>query len=84
MCPIAKMIGQEKEARSRDIFEIGDVGIGRIRYKVNKNRNVSDFTFDVILFDRRAAIGRFLDIGTVALFVDDAPACKIARYQFLF
>ena len=35
MCPIAKMIGQEKEARSRDIFEIGDVGIGRIRYKVN-------------------------------------------------
>ena len=35
MCPIAKMIGQEKEARSRDILEIGHVGIGRIRYKVN-------------------------------------------------
>lgn len=31
-------------------------------------------TFDVILFDRRAAIGWLLDVGTVALLVDDAPA----------
>lgn len=31
-------------------------------------------TFDVILFDRRAAIGWLLDVGTVTLLVDDAPA----------
>ena len=30
-------------------------------------------TFDVILFDGGAAVGRFLDVGTVALLVDDAP-----------
>lgn len=40
-------------------------------------------TFDVILFDRRAAIGRFLDVGTVALFVDDAPACENNKTIFV-
>ena len=32
------------------------------------------FTFDVVLFDCRAAVGWFFDVGTVALLVDDAPA----------
>jgi hypothetical protein len=36
-------------------------------------KTVDENTFDVILFDSGAAVGRFLDVGTVALLVDDAP-----------
>ena len=42
------------------------------------------FTFDVVLFDCRAAVGWFFDVGTVALLVDDAPAWNKQNYDICF
>lgn len=50
----------------------------------NRQCKERDGTFDVVLFDCRAAVRRLLDVGSVALLVDNAPTCKMWRKQQIY
>lgn len=53
-----------------------EINIKKKKGKLKRIFVVVNLTFDVVLFDCRAAVRRFLHVGSVALFVDDAPTCS--------